>query len=325
MIEGRTADPAAVWEDVAPLGELFTCYSSALAVWAAFGSGDWRSVVNTGLHLRLVEADDRLFGFSHFPAALDRVGLERRSAEDAGEAVEGILDELATSGRVIVAGDGFNLPWHVAAGRRHVPHWFVIARRDGDAAVVDPFTCRNDLGLQQPCFEGIEESNLPSLAAAVPLDDPVVALREAFALGTDDRPLAATRYRWLRRGGRRDPTAQPGVEGAGALRRLADHFRSHVLHPEAYRQADDLWSVARHRAFFVRVASEGDEGLRRFAEEHGSELVRRWGHVSPLLMQATLALAGGRTPTSSLPDTLDELAEREERAAAALPVGARLP
>jgi hypothetical protein len=36
-------------------------------------------------------------------------------------------------------------------------------------------------------------------------------------------------------------------------------------------------------------------------------------------MQATLALEGGRTPTTSLPDTLDELADREERAAASFP------
>jgi hypothetical protein len=35
-------------------------------------------------------------------------------------------------------------------------------------------------------------------------------------------------------------------------------------------------------------------------------------------MQATLTLASGRVPTSSLADTLDELATREEQAAEAL-------
>jgi hypothetical protein len=37
-------------------------------------------------------------------------------------------------------------------------------------------------------------------------------------------------------------------------------------------------------------------------------------------MQATLALEAGRTPTASLPEALTELADREERAAAAFPV-----
>jgi hypothetical protein len=36
-------------------------------------------------------------------------------------------------------------------------------------------------------------------------------------------------------------------------------------------------------------------------------------------MQATLALEAGRTPTASLPEALAELADREERAAAAFP------
>ena len=51
-----------------------------------------------------------------------------------------MLDESARSGRVIVAGDGFNLPWHVAHGRRHVPHWFVLAATGERPEVVDPFT-----------------------------------------------------------------------------------------------------------------------------------------------------------------------------------------
>jgi hypothetical protein len=325
MIAGTAADAGMVWDEVAPLGELYTCYSSALAVSAAFGSPSWRAAVDGGLHLVIVEADELRFGFSHFPPGLARtLGLARRTADDPATAVAGILDELAANGRVIVAADGFNLPWHVAHGRRHVPHWFVLAARGGDTVVVDPFTCRNDLGLQQHAFEPLDARRLPALAAAVPVDDPVLALREAFALGADDRPLPAAAFRWLVHV---DVPLAPdpgGFAGPAALRRLAAHFRDHAHRPDAYRQAEDLWSVGRHRAFFAHcvsreAAARQDEDLGRWAEEHAAAIVRRWGHVAPLLMQATLALEGGRAPTSSLPDTLDELAEREERAANSLP------
>lgn len=320
MSERIGSDPVVVWEDVAPLGELYTCYSSAFAVWAAFGSVPVRTAVNSGLHLTLVETDGLEFGFSHFPAELGRtLGLARSSTDDPAEAVERIVDELGASGRVVVAADGFNLPWHVAHGRRHVPHWFVIARQDGDLTVVDPFTCRNDLGLQLPFFAEIDEGDLGSLAAAVPLDDPVVALREAFALGRDDRPLDPAAFRWLHHADVTEAVRPQGLEGPAAIRALAEHFRRHATRLEAYRQADDLWSIARHRAFLAHDSAEAGDELRRWNEEHGGPLARRWGHVAPLLMQAMLALEGGRTPTTSLPDTLDELADREERATASFP------
>lgn len=320
MSERVASDAASVWEDVAPLGELCTCYSSAFAVWAAFGQAPWRKAVNSGLHLAVVETDGLHFGFSHFPAELGRtLGLARCSSDDPTAAVASILDELAASDRVVVAADGFNLPWHVAHHRRHLPHWFVIARRDGDVAVVDPFTCRNDLGLQRPFFEKIDEGDLASLVAAVPLSDPVVALRETFALGVDDRPLAPAAFRWLRHTDVPKATPPQAIEGAAAIRVLADHFRRYAARLDAYRQADDLWSIARHRAFLSHCSAQAGGELRRWNEEYGDPLARRWGHVAPLLMQAVLALEGGRTPTTSLPDTLDELAGREERAAAALP------
>jgi len=314
------SDAATVWEDVAPFGELYTCYSSAFAVWAAFGSAPWRSAVNSGLRLAVVETDGLELGFSHFePELAYTLGLSRCSADDPGTAVKGIRDEIAVSGRVVVAADGFNLHWHVAHGRRHVPHWFVIAAWNDNLTVVDPFTCRNDLGLQRPFFGSIDESELPRVAAAVPLDDPVVALREAFALGADDRPLDPSPFRWLRRAPANETARPEGLEGAAAIRRLAEHFRSHATLLDAYRQADDLWSIARHRAFLARDSADAGDELQRWKEEHGDPLARRWAHIAPLLMQASLALEGGRAPTSSLPDTLDELADREERAAAALP------
>ena len=42
--------------------------------------------------------------------------------------------------------------------------------------------------------------------------------------------------------------------------------------------------------------------------------------MAPLMMQATLALAAGRAASSSVPDTLEDLAARELAARQALPL-----
>lgn len=327
MTDGTTASHRLVWDELTSASDTYTCYSSALAAWAAFGSDPWATAVDGGLHLVVVDAGHMLFGFSHFTPDLSRtLGLVRRTAGDVAEAVAGIGDELAANGRVIVAGDGFNLPWHVAYGRRHVPHWFVLAR-DGATSVVDPFTCRSELGVQQAILEPLDLADLPMLAAAVPLDDPVFALREAFALGADDRPLPAAPFRWFVHADAPAARSPQGDAGPAAVRRLATHFREHAVDRAAYRQADDLWSIARHRSFFAgQVAAEAAKqrsgGLNAWMEEHVLPLARRWAHVAPLIMQATLALDGGRTPTASLPDTLDELADREQDAHTFMPADA---
>ncbi len=321
--------PATLWDRLTGLSDTYTCYSSALATWAAFRSTSWPVTLNAGLRLGLVEADDLLFGFSHFEPSLGQaLGLGRRSSERPEAAAAAILAESERSGRVIVAGDGFNLPWHVAHGRRHVPHWFVLASTDEGLTVVDPFTCRNDLGWQEAALRPFTAGDeLATLAAAIPPDDPVHALREAFAFGTDDRPLPLARFRWLEQAAAPAGAEVDGYVGPEAVRRLAVHFRDNAAMPGAYRQADDLWSIARHRAYVSRRVSEivdahEEEALRSWSDEHAAPLAARWGHVAPLLMQATLALEAGRAPTASLPEALTELADREERAAAVFPVDA---
>ena len=287
-------------------------------MWTAFGFPNWAAAVDGGLHFALVEADELHFGFSHFPRnTFTHTGTYPPGGRRSRGGHRRHPPRARADRPSIVAADGFNLPWHIAHGRRHVPHWFVIAHREGDLAVIDPFTCRSDLGLQRAWFESLDTVELTRLAAAVPLDDRVVALREAFAFGSD-APLTSAAFRWVVHEVA-EPAVVEGFNGPAAVRRLAEHFRVHALRPEAYRQADDLWSIARHRAFFARHAAADDE-LEQWAEAHLAPLARRWNHVAPLIMQATLALKGGRTPTASLPDALDELAEREERAAAALRV-----
>jgi hypothetical protein len=283
--------------------------------------------VNPGLWLVITPAEEMLLGFGHFrPGLRASLGLARASSDDADEAVAAILVELEQAGRVIVAGDGYRLPWHVAFERRHVPHWFVLSAEDSEPVVTDPFACRNDLGWQKPARVPIATDELPQLVGALPAGDPVFGLRESFALGDDGGSLPARRFHWLEHS-RTTPATRPpeGAVGVDAIRVLTNHFREHGQKPDAYRQADDIWSIGRHRAFLARYAHQvaerdEDKALQQWVDEHANPLARRWSHLAPLLMQATLALEAGRSATSSVPDTLDELAEREAAAADGFPV-----
>jgi hypothetical protein len=316
------------WESLTSFSDTFTCYSAAIATWVAWSEEDWPRVVNPGLWLTLqTDVLGGLFGFVHFPPGLGaKLGLVRAGGEpaDAGRAVAGVLDELGRNGRVIVAGDGFNLPWHVAFQRRHVPHWFVLADAPAGPTVVDPFACRNELGTQVAFSEPIANDRLAPLLVALPHDDPVALLREALALGDDAGPPDQSRYQWFIRADAGDRRTPAGVSGADAVARLATHFREHGQEPAAYAQTDDIWSIARHRAFLCRHAQaladrRADEEGRLWVEQHAAPLAKRWSHMAPLMMQATLALSAGRTASASVPDTLAELAERERMAARTLP------
>jgi hypothetical protein len=315
-----------MWSSLQEFGDTFTCYSAALATWAAFDDPDWPAVVNPGLALTVSDEDGLLLGFAHFPPQLrSELSLQRTGADAAeGDAIEGVLAELQRSGRVIIAGDGFNLPWHVAHGRAHVPHWFVLGGDPDALEVLDPFACRNELGVQAAARRPLDRADLPVLLGALSREDPVFALREVLAFGDDTRPSDTRPWQWFTRSDVADVRSPDGVHGPAAVSRLADHFRAHGQDPAAYAQTDDVWSIARHRAFLVRhlaatAARRGDGGLADWVGEHGEPMAKRWGHMAPLLMQARLALAAGRSASASVPDTLDELATRERAAAAAFP------
>jgi hypothetical protein len=313
------------WDSLTAFSDAYTCYSSAIAAWTAFADVDWAGTVDPGLWLTLTREADGLFGFVHFPPGLRRaLGLRRTGAATADEALDGVLAEVRRSGRVIVAGNGFRLPWHVAHERVHVPHWYVLID-DGDCATVfDPFTCRNALGIQSDHRAAVSERELPALLRGLTGDDPVLALRETFALGDNGGPPPGAPYQWYVHEPLPEAVEPIGSFGPVAVRALAEHFRVRGQHENAYRQVDDIWSIARHRAFLARraqarAARADDAVLAAWVEEHAAPLAKRWGHMPPLLMQATLALGAGRAATASVPDTLDTLAALESAAAAALP------
>jgi hypothetical protein len=208
-----------------------------------------------------------------------------------------------------------------------VPHWYVLAGPVDAPEVLDPFACRNELGVQQAARLPVAREELGGLLPALPREDPVLALREIFAFGepagsSDTRP-----WQWFvvdAGVGWNDGPDSLDIAGPDAISLLAEHFREHGQDPRAYAQADDLWSIGRHRAFFARRAGSvaettGDGELAAWVTEHVQPLTKRWGHVAPLIMQATLALGAGRAASGSLPDMLEDLAGREQEAARAFP------
>ncbi|MCA1682477.1 MAG: hypothetical protein LC685_00505 [Actinobacteria bacterium] len=314
----------AVWGELSAYGDTYTCYSAAIATWVAIADERWPAIVEPGLALTLTDGPGGLFGFAHFPAGMRaRLGLVRTGSDDPAAAIEGVLGELRRSGRVIVAGDGFNLPWHVAHGRAHVPHWFVLVDGPEGPEVGDPFACRNELGVQSEHREVVSATTLNDLLTAPPSEDPVQRLRESLAFG-DVADVDAGRHQWFGHEQIGEWRTPAGASGADAVLRLARHFREDGQDPAAYTQADDIWSIARHRAFLCRHAeSHDDTDVLSWLEEHGLPLAKRWSHMAPLLMQARLALSAGRPASASVPDKLEELAARERAAADAFPIGLR--
>jgi hypothetical protein len=308
------------WESLCSASNDFTCYSAAVATWLAATDEDWPRLVNAGLWLTITEASDGLFGFAYFrPERRAELGLVRTGADELGAAVDGVLEELDRSGRVIVAGDGFHLPWHVAAGRHHLPHWFVLARDADGLAVLDPFACRNELGEQTATRHAVSPHELGDLLPALPGDSAIHRLREVLALGDETTEAADYRHQWFVDGEVPDWRKPAGRDGPAAVRRLAEHFRERGQDPRAYAQADDIWSIARHRAFLCRYAQaqadgQPDDRLAGWVGEHARPLAKRWGHIAPLIMQATLSLQAGRPASSSVPDTLERLADMEASA-----------
>jgi len=313
------------WQDLVAFSGDFTCYSAAVATWVAWADPGWQRTVNPGLRLTITEPGHGLFGFAHFPPGLRaQLGLERSGSDDADEAIDGVRAEMARSGRVVITGDGFNLPWHVAHQRAHVPHWYVLTGPAEAPLMVDPFACRNELGVQLATCEPVDVGSLERLLLALPDESPVYRLREELALGDDAGPRDRRRYQWFVHGEIESCRTPSGTEGPAAVLRLASHFRARGQELEAYVQADDIWSIGRHRAFLSRRASAvsqqaGDANLATWVQEHAAPLAKRWGHIAPLVMQATYALRAGRAASASVAEVLEELAGREQAAAEAFP------
>ncbi|MFJ2581770.1 hypothetical protein [Kitasatospora aureofaciens] len=309
--EGRPA--------IAAWAETLTCYTAAAGSWLAYDRSNWwRPFAAGGPYLAIEPVGDR-FRFHHHPRPLcHSLGLSLRTAPHWSGAADGILGELARSGRVVVAGDTFSLPWHPGFGRARAPHWFVLS---GDPLVADdPLGLTGELGRQQPVRVPVPADGLAGLCAALPPGSPVYELRESAVLGTPD-PQVGPAYRWLVQDGVVGAPELPPADrmgGADALTALAAHFAQHAGEPDAYEQADDLWQALRQREFVAKaLAEERAAGVPVPDPDAWTEVLGLWRTLPPLLLHARLLARSGRVGRSAtaLPETLHRLAEAEARCA----------
>lgn len=310
----RARPPAAhsAWAELRAYSDVFTCYSAAVAAALAVTGPGWRDAIDPRLTLTLTDEPDGLFGFVHFaPDFGARARLVRAGTDSADEAVGRITAALGRGEPVVVAGDTRWLPWQVGHGGDPAPHWFTVVAHDEGVEVLDALAMRNTRGEQRPVRTVVDD--LRGLLLSVPVHNPVIALRERYALGDDAGPITH-RHRWLEIGERPAGPAPGGSRGPAALRTLARHFRDHATDPDAYRQVDDLWSVGRHRAFAVRRWTELADDCpaeRDRVQRYGDDLRRLWAQVPPRAMYA--ATSGG-AGAGVLSDLLDELADLESAA-----------
>jgi hypothetical protein len=321
----RSAEPGAnvarrvVPSAFADWGPALTCYTSALGVYLAADDDRWWRVLADGApYLAISPAPAGLLRFEHHPCPPARlIGLRARGANDWTAAWAGLQNELDAAGRVIVAADARNVPWLTAYGRKHAPHWFVLAREDDGYVVDDPLDHVDDHGRQFPVRVHLDEDDVRRCCGALIDPSPHLVLREEAALGASESAFGAA-YRWLVCG-ERVLDRPAAITRHGALE-LADNFERAAADPDSYRQADDIWQGLRQRELLIRVleVEEKLEEIRglppREPWEHATEL---WRRLPPLLMHAQLlARAGARGESATtLVETLRAIAEAESQLA----------
>ena len=283
-------------------------------------------LVDTGFTSDLVEADDGLFGFLHFPPGW-RPGAWPRTAQLQRRRRGGGGDPRRARGRR--TGD--------RRGRRHsscrgtspsagaMSHTGSSSPARGSAPlVVDPFACRNELGRQEAVRQPIEANAWrlwrgPSRRGTTSCSARVVRARRR-------RPTARARAL---------PVARPGLSGLAGARRpdrgRCDHPARRAL-PRA--RTDDRGRTARRTTSGRSQASRISRTPRCRHRGRLRPGARRLGRRARRSACETLVAPGpaahpggrwrsraGREPSSSVADTLDQLAALEPSAAAALPGG----
>lgn len=336
-------------------GDLLSCYTASIAAYLERSQIDSELVLGTQLFLA-IKAEPSLeprFSFVHYHTPLrgdtttHSLKLARESAAEPDEAARRIIAEWQRSGAVIVVGDAMNLPWLVTCGRKHAPHWFLIADIDeqaGQMQIVDQFEFTDEGGVQLPFAGNVDLSLLPALARANPLQQHVFQARDQWAFGACETNATGAEHQWFEQ--QATPRMQPVSErllrelllktwryhsgqcqrddlapaewscGVAAIRLLAEQVERYLDDPALYEISDDVWVAARNRQMFTyvlrRLARELKAGeLDDLAAWGEAELVPQW-HAIPRIMHYNLgSLKRGRRPTALLVQTLHAIAEHE--------------
>jgi hypothetical protein len=273
-------------------GDLLSCYTASIAVYAAGAGIDPEQMIATQAYLAVRGSGTGTCEFVQFHTPLrgdtptHSLHLRRCHTSDPAEARARIAAEVIRSGQAIVVGDTFNVPWQVAHEKSHAPHWFVADGLADDATAVhvtDRFEFVNDAGEQRAYAGWIELDQIAALATANPDPNPVYAMRDryAFADSEDTAAIATDGYQWYEREGQpraaepdrssvlarlaatyvagRDGTPPSTgtddgwVAGPDAVGVLADHFEAGIGEPATYDNSDDIWVTARNRQLFAET------------------------------------------------------------------------
>lgn len=349
IVNERAARP--IW------GDRLSCYTASIAGYMEACGIDHQLALGTQLFLavRCAEEPDLRLSFVHYHTPLigqaltHGMQLARRWAADPETAAQRIAAHCSAAGAVIVAGDAINLPWLVTHGRRHTPHWFLVAAIDhpaGKMRVVDRFEFIDEAGTQA-AFEGwLDLADLGAFARACPVQSHVFLARDTWAFGAHtppaDDPSAAYQWfeaadaplaraldggqalgllarTWMFHSGRQPRDDLPAPEwacGLAAVRALADYFRAYLDRPDLYAINDDVWVAARNRELFAhlldRLGAELDIAtLRALSAWCLEQLTPQW-HAIPRIMRYNLgSLQRGRRPAALLVETLTKIADLE--------------
>lgn len=335
-------------------GDLLSCYTASIAEYMTGAGIDVDLAIGAQAYLAVRPAESGACEFVQFHTPLrgdvptHSLRLARRRTADPGEATALITAEVARSGRAIVVGDTFNVPWQVAHTKAHAPHWFVVDGVRDDAAsvhVTDRFEFVNDAGEQRPFHGWLAAGDLPSLATANPDPNPVFAWRDqhAFADREDPGAVATAGYQWYvldgppraaapgtallldrlaatqAAAGLAPPGARPGdgwATGPDAVALLAEHFTAHIAEPAAYDNSDDIWVTARNRQLFADTLSAlgprlGLEPVTELGIWAEANVAQPWAGIPRLLQYNRRSLDRGRTPRPVVAEQLRGAAAAE--------------
>lgn len=300
--------------DITPDGAVLSCYTTSIAEVLWHRGVDWAAAIGLG-SLLAIRPEGELFAFNHHDTPLRPPGLRRFGTDHVRELHRGLADAHERDGRVIVVADVHNLPWSTGFRRRHAPHWCVVdGRRDGAWHFTDRFTMLDAWGEQTPWHGWISDDELPEVLVRGELR-PQQVLRERLAFGDEEPPPPRTRYQWFSSAptASATPVCAPAGDwlvGERAVHRLIEHFTEHGARAQAYRQADDLWVVGRHRRLRHLALA------RTLPADHPSvieacDLADAWERVPMTLSYAAESVRRGRPRLAALRRSLSEVAERE--------------
>lgn len=333
-------------------GGSLTCFTSAVATYLSRYRIDYTFAFGLQLYFATkLQEQDGLKGsfiYFHHPLTSDSplyaFHPTRCQTDNRAMAYKRILEEMQNQKHIIIAGDAYNLPWHINYNRKHVIHWFVIEEineAQQKVRICDPFELVDIHGTQVPFDGWVPLPSLVDLAKVFSNPPQPYLSRDLHAFGTEEHfPMEDYRgYQWFEAvtevkqqniprtyllqelvdthlhmtgAAQREDLVHDGwLLGLEAVANLPVLFRKHLTKPDLYEMRDDIWGAGRHRQIFAhalrRTARDtGQLRLEALANWCDETLVPLWASIPRIMLYNASCLAHQRPPK----DMLIQQAER---------------